>query len=176
MIFNTTTQDLSSAITNASGFNNQLAIMGVSLEDIFAAVNVNGGFKGLSNIFSNVLTKTDEDLLKRYNEELDKGTDYTDAYAMHLTGASKACKSQALAANGAKVDTDGLNFAMKGSTASMIGARIAATALQTVLSMGLALAIQAVITGLDYLIHLEENLYESAKEQAEVSKMKGRIK
>lgn len=48
--------------------------------------------------------------------------------------------------------------------AATIGARIATTALNMALSAGLAVAVQFVISGLDYLIHREERIAEAAAE------------
>jgi len=91
------------------------------------------------------------------------------AYYSTMMDSSNAAKQLATNARGAEVNTENLTVATQTSTAAMIGAKIATVAFQAALSFGLAIAIQAVVSGLQYLIHYEEEQAKAVEEQAKKS-------
>ena len=91
------------------------------------------------------------------------------AYYSTMMDSSNAAKQLATNARGAEVNTENLTVATETSTVAMVGARIATVAFQAALSFGLAIAIQAVVSGLQYLIHYEEEQAKAAEEQAKKS-------
>ena len=91
------------------------------------------------------------------------------AYYSTMMDSSNAAKQLATGARGAEVNTKNLTVTTKTTTAAMVGAKIATVAFQAALSFGLAIAIQAAISGLQYLIHYQEKQAEAAHNQAQKS-------
>ena len=104
-------------------------------------------------MFSLSITDRDIEKLELYNADVLRGVEPTKALKENLIGASsgavKLAEAAIQAADGEKkatVETNALKGATDGATASFIGARIAAVALQTAISFGIALAVQGLIT------------------------------
>lgn len=74
-------------------------------------------------------------------------------WASTMSNTSVAAKQMARDIKSEKALMDNLNTVTNTSKASMIGARVAATALNMALSMGLAVGIQLIISGLDKMVH-----------------------
>lgn len=71
-VFNTINNDITGLIAGTSQLQNNLGIFGVSLEDIWYAFQ-SYGVDGLKNVFSDVITSMDIDMLDNYNALLDEG-------------------------------------------------------------------------------------------------------
>lgn len=110
----------------------------------------------------------DKVALKNFNESLKDGLTPAEAYANHLTNVSKAAQEAARQSNGLPVDIDkyhnsqlAASMATKVSTGSMIAQSVASAALTGAISMGVTLAVNGLITGLDYLTHAHERAVEA---------------
>ena len=110
----------------------------------------------------------DKVALKNFNESLKDGLTPAEAYANHLTNVSKAAQDAARQSNGLPVDIDkyhnsqlAASMATKVSTGSMIAQSVASAALTGAISMGVTLAVNGLITGLDYLTHAHERAVEA---------------
>ena len=110
----------------------------------------------------------DKIALKEYNSLLAYGATPAEAYAESLMGVSKAAQEAARQSNGLPVDIDkyhnsqlAASMATKVSTGSMIAQSVASAALTGAISMGVTLAVNGLITGLDYLTHAHERAVEA---------------
>lgn len=110
----------------------------------------------------------DRDALIDFNQALLDGSTPAEAYADHLTNVSKAAQEAARQSNGLPVDIDkyhnsqlAASMATKVSTGSMIAQSVASAALTGAISMGVTLAVNGLITGLDYLTHAHERAVEA---------------
>uniref|UniRef100_UPI003FF01EA9 hypothetical protein n=1 Tax=Candidatus Fimivicinus sp. TaxID=3056640 RepID=UPI003FF01EA9 len=106
--------------------------------------------------------------LREFNNALLDGATPAEAYADHLTNVSKAAQEAARQSNGLPVDIDkyhnsqlAASMATKVSTGSMIAQSVASAALTGAISMGVTLAVNGLITGLDYLTHAHERAVEA---------------
>lgn len=105
----------------------------------------------------------DKIALKEYNSLLAYGATPAEAYAESLMGVSKAAQEAARQSNGLPVDIDkyhnsqlAASMATKVSTGSMIAQSVASAALTGAISMGVTLAVNGLVMGLDYLAHAHE--------------------
>ena len=130
---------------------------------------ISGGTSSLINSFSSVITEKDVECIKSYNAEIKAGVNPQTAYYKTMLGTSNAAKDYVAAGKGAIVSTDELAKSVNTSRLAMIGMQAATIALNMALTMGIAVAIQAVVTGLGHLIHAEKEAAESAKDRAEQS-------
>jgi len=110
----------------------------------------------------------DKVALKNFNESLKDGLTPAEAYANHLTNVSKAAQEAARQSNGLPVDIDkyhnsqlAASMATKVSTGSMIAQSVASAALTGAISMGVTLAVNGLVMGLDYLAHAHERAVEA---------------
>ena len=110
----------------------------------------------------------DKVALKNFNESLKDGLTPAEAYADHLTNVSKAAQEAARQSNGLPVDIDkyhnsqlAASMATKVSTGSMIAQSVASAALTGAISMGVTLAVNGLVMGLDYLTHAHERAVEA---------------
>lgn len=177
--FTTISQDLTSAITGASTLSNKMGILGNSFKDISMAWQAYGK-AGLKNIFANtsdkLVTSMDKEMLENFFTQIKNGVPKVEALENTMLGASKGARDLALSVDTSKeglknfrTTLDGVQVAEKGYTATTIGARVATVAFQAALSFGLAIAIQAVVSGLQYLIHYQEKQAEATHDQAQKS-------
>ena len=161
------------ALAGAKGLTTQFGLLGVSFKELSLAFKSNG-LKGVINSMAQVkegfVTNTDIQYLKNYNAAIASGKTATEAFNSTLYGATKNAQTLALNANGAAVGLDNVKVAANTSRTAMIGAQVAATALNMALTMGLSIAIQKLIEGISYLIHYQEKAYEKAKELAAEAK------
>ena len=110
----------------------------------------------------------DRDALIDFNQALLDGSTPAEAYADHLTNVSKAAQEAARQSNGLPVDIDkyhnsqlAASMATKVSTGSMIAQSVASAALTGAISMGVTLAVNGLVMGLDYLAHAHERAVEA---------------
>lgn len=125
-----------------------MGIKGQSFKSLSANYREGGfGFTGVKNqLFNNSgLIEKDITLIQNWNNELDNCVSKQTAWYRTMQQASPAAQQLVEQTNYGKVATEGLTVATKSSTASMIGARIAATALNAAISLGLSMAISGFI-------------------------------
>ena len=110
----------------------------------------------------------DINALQNFNNALLDGATPAEAYADHLTNVSKAAQDAARQSNGLPVDIDkytnaqtAASMATKVSTGSMIAQSVASAALTGAISMGVTLAVNGLVMGLDYLAHAHERAVEA---------------
>lgn len=110
----------------------------------------------------------DKIALKEYNSLLAYGATPAEAYAESLMGVSKAAQEAARQSNGLPVDIDkyhnsqlAASMATKVSTGSMIAQSVASAALTGAISMGVTLAVNGLVMGLDHLAHAHERAVEA---------------
>ena len=144
--------------SDAKGLNKQLGILGHSFDEI--AINKSHGISLRETLWGN----SDVNALKSFNSELQKGVSYTQAYKNTMTGASKEARQHAVLIAKNKAAVEDFTVAQEQSKIAMLGAKAASMALNMALATVVSLAIQGVIKGIDYLIHRNENLIQSAKE------------
>ena len=163
LVFHVLTNDL-------DGLTNKIGIAEHSIRSVVEAFRSGASIAGkgkISGRFTNVfaqfksITENDIAAIQNYNKAIDDGITSQTAYYKTMSGTSLAAKNLVASFNGAKVSEDLLTTATEQSTIAMIGARVAATALNMALTMGISLAIQAVISGISKLIHAEEELHET---------------
>jgi hypothetical protein len=110
----------------------------------------------------------DKIALKEYNNLLAYGSTPAEAYTEALSGASKAAQDFARQSGSLPADIDkfanaqtAASMATKVSTGSMIAQSVASAALTGAISMGVTLAVNGLVMGLDYLAHAHERAVEA---------------
>lgn len=110
----------------------------------------------------------DRTALQGFNDALKDGFTPAEAYADHLANASSAAQDFARQSGGLPVDIDkyanaqtAASMATKVSTGSMIAQSVASAALTGAISMGVTLAVNGLVMGLDYLAHAHERAVEA---------------
>lgn len=171
LVFKTVDNDFSSMISDVSTLSNKLGALGVSFKDISKAWSVYG-IKGVKNVFANSITEMDLEMLKNYNEKVNTGTLMTKALGQTMVGASKSAKEAAISYKGQAVNLEEVTASANTSKLALIGTKVATMALNAALSVGLAIAIQAVVAWLDDLVHAAKKASEAADENASKSKEK----
>ena len=89
-----------------------------------------------------------------------------------MVGASKAAQEAAISYKGQAVNLEEVTASANTSKLALIGTKVATMALNAALSVGLAIAIQAVVAWLDDLVHAAKKASEAADENASKSKEK----
>lgn len=163
------------------GWINNIQLLKVSLADISTAFNAgksgNGiikglvnGLKSINNAMSSSITEMDIANIMAYNAEIESGTTCQTAFYRTMLNSSKAAQDLVASMKGGTVATEGLTAKANASKLAVIGFRIAIVALNMAITMGLASVIQAVVTGLNNLIHASKNASEAAHEAASAAK------
>ena len=161
--------DFTSAIDNTTTLTNRVGAFGRSLKDIRAVYSVEG-WSGVKNMFANtsesIVTSRDIDMLKSYNAEVAAGVDPTVALKNNMIGASKGAISLAEKAGKAGVDIQSLKVSADSASTSLMGARIAATAFNMAITMGISIAITKVIELCNWLVNLHDTQQKNAEDEA----------
>lgn len=158
-----------------TGKDDGLNILGRSRSDIADVWSGANGwrdkFSSAGNMFvpsvGKYITEKDKTLLEEYAKALETTTDRTADFNKIMKGASKNARNLAQSADFSKASLEGVKTVTVGTTAAMVGARIAAIALNAALSFGIGLAIQGVIQGITWLFTASERAAEDAKRAAE---------
>ena len=110
----------------------------------------------------------DIEALRKYNNQLKAGIDPQTAFAKTMTTASKAAKNLAQNSQGLPVSVDAFKSsqlqaatATKASTAAMVAQSAASALAGGAISMGVTLAVNGLVMGLDYLSHAHERAVEA---------------
>ena len=160
-----------------AGMSNKLGMFGRSFSEITQAFNAGksgaggkgtsgffGGLAAAKNSMSKGITKMDLANIKAYNAEIANSKTHEQAFAKTMTTSSKAAQDMANSANGAKIAVNGLTASTIASRAAMVAATVAATAFNMVLTMGIGMAIMAVISKITSLINAKKELASTINE------------
>lgn len=153
----TINQDLNSTISGVTTLTNKIGIFGSSIKDISDTINSGQGIKGLKNLFANTntgfITQKDLTQLQAFRRELILTGDKGLALSKTMVGASKGARELAMSVDTSaegmkafKTKLDNVEVAEQGYIATTIGAKVATIALQTAITFGITLAIQALIS------------------------------
>ncbi len=121
-------------------------------------VNAKGLINKVSALFSTGLTNDDIRRLKEYNNLINKGQNSQSAYYRTLKNASSAAQNLAAQANGAAVSEEALAGATNKVT---IATKLAHGAMRLLANVGLALAINLIITGISKAVNRFKEIKES---------------
>lgn len=157
MIFRTIESDV-------GGLNNQLGILGKSFSDVRRDFKNGLGFR--TSVFSNKITESDIAAITKYTDEIKNGVPTGQAWRNTMTGCTVSAKKHVGACKNDINSLEKLKSSQNATKASTIGLSIAQTALNAALYAGIALLVQLVYKGLDYLIHYTE------KQREQLSKLK----
>ena len=102
--------------------------------------------------------------MAQYNKLAEKGIATQNEYAKAIATTNPKLGSYLTNLNGAKAGMSGYAMQLAGATLKTVGLQAATIALDAALSMGISLAIGGLISGIDYLVHRNEKLIESANE------------
>lgn len=158
--------------TDLVGVTNRIGIFGKSLNNVIRdAKSGQGVFTALfSNIkYKDGITNKDVNCITNFMKQIKNGVPTTKAWANTMSGATVAGKQMAVQVRKGTVSLDSLKKGLNASKTSTIGLTAATAALNAVLSMGIAIAIQAVVSGLNKLIHAAKNASDAADELKESS-------
>ena len=102
--------------------------------------------------------------MAQYNKLAEKGISNQNKYAKAIATTNPKLGSYLTSLNGAKAGMSGYAIQLAGATLKTVALQAATIALDAALSMGISLAIGGLISGIDYLVHRNEKLIESANE------------
>lgn len=154
--------------TQLTGITNKVGIFGKSLNNIFRDLQSGQGIT--NSFFSKTVTHNDVGYITDFMKQLESGVPTGQAWQATMKNASVAGKQMAVQVKSGAVSLEELQMSANASKASMIGLRVATVALNMALSMGIAIAIQAVVTGLNNFIHAAKNASDSADELSQKSR------
>jgi hypothetical protein len=158
-----------------------VGIAKTSIADLVNAFNAgssgktgaSGLFSGLSamqNSVSSGITQQDIVNIQAYNDQIDACVGSQTAFYRTMLSSSKAAQDMVAECNGGKVALSGLTAAENTSLGATIALKVGVIALNVALTMGLALAIQAVITGLTKLVNAKKDAADAAQTAASEAK------
>ena len=163
MVFKTIESDITSSGKALSIFNKDMALFVKNW-------NNTQGFKNrLKSAFSNpnVISQKDLIAITKYNNAISTGINKQTAFYQHLSNSSIAVQNLAANAKYGTISIDGLTVATKKST---IASKAMGTALKAALNIGFAFAINAIISGITYLVNKQEELKQKHEEEIQKSK------
>ena len=102
--------------------------------------------------------------MAQYNKLAEKGISNQNEYAKAIATTNPKLGSYLTSLNDAKAGMSGYAIQLAGATLKTVALQAATIALDAALSMGISLAIGGLISGIDYLVHRNEKLIESANE------------
>ena len=141
---------------------------------IYDIQNTSGIANKFKAAFSNTISSTDLDAIKKYNTEIKNGVTSQMAFNRCMLKTSSAARNLVASANGATVSEETLTVATKRLTlAQKAGIAISkafGTALNIALNVGVTLAISAIITGITKLVNAQQEAKEKIEEQARSAK------
>lgn len=150
--------------TNAQG---GLNFLGNSFANI--SRDINSGYGKFGSIFGGGIKPEEIDSIKKFNYQVKSGVPIGQAWRNTMAGCRTVVKQTAVDVRSGAVTMEELEGATQKGTASMVGATVAATALNVAISMGIALAIQGLITGIQALVGLLPTFENTSKKLDESS-------
>ena len=152
---------------DATKGGNAVALFGKKLKDVIKDYQeADAGRIGenkFSQAFSGIIGFNQSDLsaIEKYNSLIESGVDKTEAFEKSMVGVSNGAKSFVQSSKTATVGITGLSISEKVAT---IATDALGVALNTALSFGVGLLIQAIITGITKLVNAEKEAQEKAEE------------
>lgn len=155
---------------DATKGGNAVALFGKKLKDVIkdyqeadaGRIGENKISQALSGIIG--FNQSDLSAIEKYNSLIESGVDKTEAFEMSMVGASNGAKSFVQSGKAATASVTGLSISEKAAT---IATEALGIALNTALSFGIGLLIQAIITGITKLVNAEKEAEEKAREMQE---------
>jgi DNA repair exonuclease SbcCD ATPase subunit len=154
--------------TQLTGITNKVGVFGKSLNNIFRDFQSGQGFK--NSLFGKGMTSNDIGYITDFMKQIEAGVPTGQAWAATMKNASVAGKQMAVQVKSGAVSLEQLQTSANTSKAAMIGLRVATVALNMALSMGIAFAIQAAVTGLNNFVHAAKNASEAADDLSQKSR------
>lgn len=108
-----------------------------------------------------IISESDFEDLTRFNEAIKDGTPYLTAIKQEMGNSSETAKNLAKSAKGAAVNMDAIPKVSKAATAGMKALAVAGNML---VSMGISLAISAIVSGIQKLANAQEDAIAKADE------------
>lgn len=146
--------------------NTSIGLFGLTLNEIQTNLQ-NIKNRGLINTIFNT-SSIDSTAVAKYNTEIEKGTAAQEALKIASKNTNKETIALMESTNGATVTANRLTEAQKASTlaakAHSVAMTAASVAANAVVGLGISLAIGAIVSGVDNLIHRAERLAEAAEE------------
>lgn len=164
MVFKTIESDIAKSGKTLSIFNRDIALMAKNWN------NTRGLGNRLNSIITNpnVITQKDLNSIRDYNKAIGQGTNKQIAFYKYLSNSSIAAQNLAANAKYGKINTKELTVSTWNlSTAQKIAAistRVLGTALNIALNVGLAIAINAIISQVYKLVNAEKEAKQKAEE------------
>lgn len=144
-----------------TGANGGLNFLGNSFSNIQR--DMGNGYGLFGSLFGGGIKPEEIDSIKQFNYQLESGVPIGQAWQNTMSGCRSCVKQAAVDVRSGATSLDALEKSATSSTASLIGTRIAATALNMAISMGLVLAIQGIITGLQALADMLPTVENTSK-------------
>lgn len=155
---------------DATKGGNAVALFGKKIKDVIRDYQeADAGRIGenkISQALSGMIGFSQSDLsaIEKYNSLIESGVDKTEAFEKSMAGASNGAKSFVQSGKAATASVTGLSISEKAAT---IATEALGVALNTALSFGIGLLIQAIITGITKLVNAEKEAEEKAREMQE---------
>jgi TP901 family phage tail tape measure protein len=158
--------------TELTGVTNKLGIFGKSLRNIMRDAKSGQGI--MTALFSNMkykdgITPKDVKCITNFMNQIKSGVPLTQAWKNTMTGATVAGKQMAVQVKTGAISLKSLTKSANASKVAVGALKVAVAALNVAFTMGLSLAIQAIITGLDNWKNSAVNASKAAKEFAQES-------
>lgn len=154
--------------TQLTGITNKIGVFGKSLNNVFRDFQSGQGLK--NSLFGKGMTSNDVGYITDFMKQIEAGVPTGQAWAATMKNASVAGKQMAVQVKSGAVSLEQLQTSANTSKAAMIGLRVATVALNMALSMGIAFAIQAAVTGLNNFVHAAKNASEAADDLSQKSR------
>lgn len=154
--------------TQLTGITNKIGVFGKSLNNVFRDFQSGQGLK--NSLFGKGMTSNDVGYITDFMKQIEAGVPTGQAWAATMKNASVAGKQMAVRVKSGAVSLEQLQTSANTSKAAMIGLRVATVALNMALSMGIAFAIQAAVTGLNNFVHAAKNASEAADDLSQKSR------
>lgn len=160
--------------TELKGITNQVGLFGKSLNNIGRDFKTGQGLRFALFGSDNVVTQYDVTCVKNLVSQLNSGVPVGEAWRSTMSNANKAGREWAVAIRRGTKSLSEMEAEAKTAQSGINGLAFAQTALNIAISVGLAVAIPALIKGFDNLAHARKKAYEAAQEES--SKAKSELK
>ena len=145
-----------------AGAQKQLSLFGKSFKDIKRDFKSKQGW--FNSLFSQSITKADVGYITDFMNQIESGIPRGKAWTNTMKNASVAGKKMAVGIKQGTVSMSALKTATNSGKAALFGLKVAATVLNTALTMGLSFAIQLIVEGIMKLVNADKELAESVDE------------
>ena len=141
--------------------------------------DISNGYGVFESAFTLGIKPEEINSIKQFNYQVESGVPIGQAWTNTMSGCRTVVKQAAVDIRSGAVSFDALQKSANASKTGIMGATVAATAMNMAISMGLSLAIQALVTGLQALADMLPTVDNTAKwleeSSQEVQDVQGRI-